>query len=111
MRAEKVQPYEEAIKVPIVIRGPGVPAGVNVADPVANVDLAPTIMDLADASQPPALARAIDGLSLVPTRPDATRPAAILVEGKRPPHGRRRRRSITASWVGVRTQRYIYVEH
>ena len=48
IRAEKVQPYEEAIKVPLVIRGPGVPAGRRITDPVANVDLAPTILDLAE---------------------------------------------------------------
>ena len=113
VRAEKVQPYEEALKVPFVIRGPGVPVGATIADPVANVDLAPTIMDLAGASQPPALARAIDGLSLAPYMAGFSHPTrVVLVEGKRPPRvSRSTGQIIVPSFVGVRTQRYTYVEH
>lgn len=35
--------YEPAIRVPLVIRGPGFTSGAEVATPVANIDLAPTI--------------------------------------------------------------------
>jgi len=58
----KVVPYEEAIRVPLVIRGPGIKPGSRERTLVANIDLAPTISALADA-QP---RRAQDGHSLVP---------------------------------------------
>ena len=37
--------YEGLLRVPLIVRGPGVPAGVVVGDPVSTVDLAPTILD------------------------------------------------------------------
>jgi arylsulfatase A-like enzyme len=56
--------------VPLVMRGPGVAAGREVADMVSTVDVAPTILDLMGAEVPPAM----DGASLVPflhgTRPE-----------------------------------------
>jgi N-acetylglucosamine-6-sulfatase len=59
--ARKANPYEESIAVPLLVRGPGVPVGR--ADPfVLNVDLAPTLLDLAGAPLPESL----DGRSLVP---------------------------------------------
>jgi arylsulfatase A-like enzyme len=58
----KEAPYEESIKIPLIVRGPGVAAGVRSALPVANMDLAPTFAELAQA-QAPAF---VDGRSLVP---------------------------------------------
>jgi arylsulfatase A-like enzyme len=110
--AEKVQPYEEAIRVPLVIRGPAIPAGERARDPVANVDLAPTIVDLAEVQVPDALARAADGISLAPYtygRGDPDR--AILIEAKRPPRASAAGGFAAPSWIGVRTRRYTYVEH
>jgi N-acetylglucosamine-6-sulfatase len=65
----KVLPYEEAVRQPLVIdlaRGYGSVS--RVREPVANIDLAPTILDLAQASScPPAGAcRTMDGRSLMP---------------------------------------------
>jgi len=58
----KLSPYEEAIRVPLVVRGPGVPAG-RVEDRLAlNTDLAPTFAELAGAATP----GFIDGRSLMP---------------------------------------------
>ena len=57
-------PYEEAIRVPLVVRSPGVRAGTVNADPVVNADLAPTILDLAGVGVPDELARVFDGVSL-----------------------------------------------
>ena len=112
IRAEKVQPYEEALRVPFVIRGPGIPAGARVADPVANVDLAPTIMEIADASQPLTLRRGIDGISLIPYLAGYRHPdRAILIEAKRPPRRDASGRVVAPSFIGVRTRRYVYVEH
>lgn len=113
IRAEKVQPYEEALKVPLVIRGPAIPQGVRVSDPVANVDLAPTILELAEVTPLPILfERPIDGRSLAPYtygRGDADR--AVLIESKRPPRLTAAGTFVAPSWVGVRTRRYTYVEH
>ena len=36
---------------------------------------------------------------------------AILIEAKRPPHGTVGGGVVATSWVGVRTARYVYVEH
>ena len=62
MKAGKYTPYEEDIRVPLLIRGPGVPAGRTVDALVENVDFAPTIAELAGAT----LDTPYDGRSLVP---------------------------------------------
>ncbi len=41
-----MSPHEPALRVPLVLRGPGVPAGRRVASPASLVDVAPTILDL-----------------------------------------------------------------
>jgi len=60
--ARKATFYEEAVRVPLAVRGPGVAAGTKRSELVSLVDLAPTILDLAGATAPEAL----DGRSLVP---------------------------------------------
>ena len=58
----KRTPYEEAIRVPLLVRGPGVPAGRVVEELALNVDLAPTFAELAAAAAP----GGVNGRSLVP---------------------------------------------
>jgi len=58
----KDSPYEESILVPLVVRGPGVPAGRVLSHLVSNVDFAPTFAEMAGAPIPPD----VDGRSLVP---------------------------------------------
>jgi arylsulfatase A-like enzyme len=48
----KSAPYDEAIRVPLIVRGPGVPAGQSLDHLVANIDLAPTLLTLARAPIP-----------------------------------------------------------
>jgi N-acetylglucosamine-6-sulfatase len=86
-------PYEESARVPLLIRGPGIPAGVTVRDLVANVDLAPTILDASGAH--PRLPE--DGRSLLPLtrRPGNWSGRELAIEGNR--------------YRGVRTARYLYV--
>ena len=48
----KVLPYEESIRVPLLMRGPGVPRGEVRDQLVANVDIAPTVLEAAGASAP-----------------------------------------------------------
>lgn len=63
----KNAPYEEVVRVPLLVRGPGVPAGVARAHLVSNVDYAATFLELAGVSAPAQL----DGRSLVPLLRDA----------------------------------------
>ena len=58
----KGAPYEEAIGVPLVLRGPGVPEGEAREQIVANTDWAPTIADWAGV-EPPDF---VDGRSFAP---------------------------------------------
>ena len=50
---DKRSAYEESIRVPMIVSAPGrFPGGVTVSAQVANLDLAPTILDIAGASIP-----------------------------------------------------------
>ena len=64
--AGKWTPYEEDIRVPLVVRGPGVPEGEIRDQLVLNNDLAPTFADLAGTKTP----SFVDGRSLVPLLED-----------------------------------------
>ena len=102
--AGKVLPYAPSTAVPLLIRGPGVPAGAQRSQLVWNGDLAPTILAAAGARSPwPA-----DGLSLWPflRRPGLRSPRALVLEA---PPGRRT--GSVPRFRGLRTPRYLYVEH
>jgi arylsulfatase A-like enzyme len=62
--------YEEDIRVPLIVRGPGVPPGAVLPHIVGNVDLAPTFAELAGVAVPDF----VDGRSfaslLLPDPPD-----------------------------------------
>jgi N-acetylglucosamine-6-sulfatase len=58
----KNAPYEEAIRLPLAIRGPSVTAGATSDALVSNIDFAPTFADLAGAAAP----SFVDGRSLAP---------------------------------------------
>ncbi|MGH3146695.1 MAG: sulfatase-like hydrolase/transferase, partial [Rubrobacter sp.] len=60
--AGKWTAYEEDIRVPLIVRGPGVPEGKVLHHMVLNNDLAPTFADLAEAKTPPF----VDGRTLSP---------------------------------------------
>merc|ERR1712039_297447 len=57
---EKMLPYETDIRIPLFIRGPGIKAGTQLSDMVANVDISPTILDLAGIPVP----KIMDGQSM-----------------------------------------------
>ena len=92
----KELPYEESMRVPLIIRGPGFPAGARRRQLAANVDLAPTILDLAHAPG----SHRMDGTSLLPfaRNPHRGRRRDILFE-RSPYEGRR--------FASVRTPRYV----
>jgi arylsulfatase A-like enzyme len=91
----KIKPYEESIRVPLLIRGPGIPRGKTASDLATNADLAPTIAGIAGAS--PGLV--MDGTSLLPAalHPRAESGRELLLEA--------------GDFHGIRTERYAYVEY
>jgi N-acetylglucosamine-6-sulfatase len=101
---EKINVYEESVRVPLAIRGPGVPAGERVPDPVTNVDLAPTIMEVAGADA----GLEMDGRSLLPLarRPGRHMGRALLLENLSRPYERR-----YTPYVAVRWRDHVYVEY
>src|SRR5205823_4265586 len=92
---DKMHIYEESIRVPLEMRGPGIPQGVNVGALTINADLAPTIVDVANAT--PGLV--MDGRSLIPVaqNPAIENGRDLLVE--------------EPSFEAIRTKRYLYAEH
>jgi choline-sulfatase len=58
--------FEDAIRVPLLISGPGIDAHSTIESVVSLVDLFPTILDLATEGQPPSVEGGLHGHSLVP---------------------------------------------
>ncbi|MFL5895069.1 MAG: sulfatase [Thermoleophilaceae bacterium] len=95
IRAGKVFLYEPSIRVPLLMRGPGIPRGVHVRSWASNVDLAPTILDATRA----VAGRTQDGRSLFP-----------LIKDRGLSWGRELLLD-AGPYQGVRTDRYVYAEH
>ncbi len=73
--------FEEDVRVPLMVRGPGVPAGVVRSELVSMVDIVPTLADLGGAN----MTIEVDGRSLVPLLHTTAPPAqgwrkAVLIE-------------------------------
>ena len=62
-RVGKHVPYEEAIRIPLIVRGPTISPGTTSPAIVANIDLAPTIAELSGVSIP----GFVDGRSIRPS--------------------------------------------
>lgn len=104
-RPGKALPYERSIKVPLIIRGPGVPEGITRSELVTNADVAATLVDLADALP----GRTLDGRSMVPllsTAPVAWRTAQLLT-GMYDPQQAYDTNYIRWNAVRTRTRKYI----
>lgn len=77
--------FEPDIRVPFLVRGPGIPRGTHLSEMVLNSDVAPTIAELAGTPIPDF----VDGRSLVPLfqgRKDAAWRDAVLVIRRLPDH-------------------------
>ncbi len=68
----KMVPYEESIRVPMVIRGPGITAGDSRSQMVLETDIAPTIAQWAGLNIP----ADVDGRALQPLLSSAQQPSA-----------------------------------
>ena len=101
--------YEEDIAVPMIVRGPGVPADATRQQLVLNQDLAPTFADIADASVP----NFVDGRSFLSVLgdnpPDAWR-TGFLVQAR---VTEKRLQLITPmpTNIALRTARYEYIDY
>jgi arylsulfatase A-like enzyme len=58
--------YEPSTPLPLLIRGPGIKPGTSTGELAANIDIAPTVLELAGATAD----KSIDGRSLVPYMKD-----------------------------------------
>ncbi len=97
---EKLRVYEEASRVPFAVRYPPLIAAGQVSSAlVANLDLAPTIYDLANIPMP----AEVDGRSLVPLLlGNSSWREELLIQGWR--------EVISVPYVAVHDRRYVYVE-
>lgn len=94
----KLYPYDEATHVPFAIKYDRLIGAARVdAHLVSNIDIAPTLYELAGLPIPPE----VDGVSLMPllTQEAVTWRDAVLIEG----WGYR-------NYAALRTERYLYVE-
>jgi len=60
---DKRLPYEQDVKLPFYVRGPGIPAGQSRSSFISNIDFAPTILDILGVPIPDTM----DGKSMAPT--------------------------------------------
>jgi N-acetylglucosamine-6-sulfatase len=105
---DKFLPYEESLRVPFILRGPGVPAGRTVRGQVSNIDFAATLLDVAKARP----GRTMDGVSLMPAVRNPKRHPNRIVEIEAPRPLFEQNVPINAwdrPYKGVRTERYTYV--
>lgn len=96
----KSQPYEESIRVPLLVRGPGFDGGGKRSQPAVNVDLAATILGTTGTA--PGLPG--DGIDLTTyvASPTLGVHRSVLIENG--PAGSRR------TYKGVRDERFVYIE-
>ncbi|MDQ4125252.1 MAG: sulfatase [Actinomycetota bacterium] len=94
---QKIRPYEASAEVPFYVRWPGhVPRGAVEERLVANVDIAPTVMEAAGLEPD----HDYDGRSFLGDERDRV----LLEQWKRPD------RSVP-NWAATRGDRYLYVEY
>jgi N-acetylglucosamine-6-sulfatase len=100
--SEKVLPYEEAARIPLIVRGPGVPRGRTIDQLVSNIDWAPTIVDAADAKP----WRLMDGSSLLGVMKDPRRVSGreIVLENGVGANG-------VPMFRALRNERYVWIDH
>lgn len=96
--------YEEAIRVPLFVRAPGMPGPQTAQQMTVNVDLAPTIVELAQATA----GLTLDGGSFVPLLQDpglSPWRTAFLIEHKKISS------SVVPDYSAIRDTQYAYGEY
>jgi N-acetylglucosamine-6-sulfatase len=97
----KQVPYEQALQVPLLMRGPGIPKGQVRQETRTLVDIVPTVVQAAEAEPTVRM----DGNALTDTlhRDDAPGYDAVLIQAGH--------ESLPWEYRGVRTRRHTYVEY
>ncbi len=96
-------PYSQSLRVPMIIRGPGVAAGAVSDERALMIDVAPTVADLAGAE--PLVP--VDGVSLMPAlREGASLRDTVLIQAG--PSKQTDDGGTGWWWRGVTTPRYTY---
>ncbi|KAL3119342.1 hypothetical protein niasHT_001102 [Heterodera trifolii] len=84
----KSMPYEFDIRVPLLMRGPGIPRGKIIRSVVSNIDIAPTILDIAGLNNAKLDGRSmleLDEINGINTRKKMAWRETVLIErGKMP---------------------------
>ncbi len=123
-RSGKILPYEPSLRVPLFLRGPGIPAGETREDPFLTIDLGATLVQAAGGAVPDQ----VDGVGMLDVARDGDRgwdrpvltdtgPRRLLLDGSggAPDSSQILHRPLGPSLQrfsqGVRTGDYLYVEH
>ncbi|MEU6714229.1 sulfatase [Nonomuraea sp. NPDC046802] len=110
LKQGKTTPFEEAIRIPLVVRGPGIKQESTIDHMGATVDLATTFADLGGAATPPFA----EGRSLVPLlrgRSPSNWRKNVLVEFDRPSNRSSAAQTPVPAYRALRTERYTYVRY
>ena len=103
--ADKRWAYDESIRDPLLMRYPRlIKAGTTLDQFVLNIDIAPTLLELAGAP----IARTIQGRSLLPLLKDEKTPwrASLLSE-----YFQEKAYPRVPAWKAVRTERWKYIQY
>jgi arylsulfatase A-like enzyme len=114
LQRSKFLAYEPSTHMPLLVRGPGIPKQSRSAEVTANVDLAPTILDIADAKAD----RRVDGRSLLRFARDphlrSNRPilfeSFVVTTDVEPNRGTASIQAPPKDYVGIRLGSYKYIE-
>ncbi len=104
----KMLAYEEDIHVPLYVRGPGIQPGSEMSELVANIDIAPTIAEMAGAD----VSDFVDGVSFFSLILDsqgvqnADWRKSLLIET-----GDYTRDTSVIAYRGIRSQQFQYIEY
>jgi arylsulfatase A-like enzyme/Flp pilus assembly protein TadD len=93
--------YDSTLRIPLLLAGPGIPAGLRVKPQVRNIDVLPTVLELTGGAIP----QGVQGTSLVPAFHGKEAPSGeTYVETLYP--------RINMGWAelrGIRTSRWKYI--
>jgi arylsulfatase A-like enzyme len=120
IRQGKVLPHDPSLRVPLLMRGPGIPAGGIRRDPFLSIDFAPTI---AGATGTP-WGHEVDGVNMLGVARNADQGWKRAVLTATGPRRTRRETDMSGEplsaenpgvrdrrWaIGIRTNRYLYVD-
>lgn len=112
----KILAHEPSLRLPFLVTGPGMRRGEDRYDPLTTVDVAATILDLANATHRLQRHHPLDGSSRLPTMLHGDRgwTTAVVTESRQGAHGPdTEHRGFTRgrTYIGLRTAQYSYMRY